>query len=223
MTIQVVIPIWKRPEVTKLCFDYLQSMITMLPQHKFKVLCVISEPEYVEVCDAYGFEVVAFKNDPLGEKINSGIKHALEGHWDYLMTMNSDSVVNPKLFFDYYDELFGKVDFFGVSRVTYVNYYTDEAVDFEYHFSLLGVARCMSRALVERFFAELGCVYEPFRNKGLDDSVLSNSRKLNVKPTFVNYAGQLVYDIKSDVNIHPWEKFADKGVKVENELCCKVG
>jgi hypothetical protein len=223
MNIQIVIPIWKRPEVTKVCFDYLSSMIAMLPQHEFNVLCVISEPEYKEMCNRYGFDFVAYKNEPLGEKINFGIKTALERNtWDYLMTMNSDSVINPKLFFEYYDSLFDK-DFFGVSRVTYVNYYTDEAVDFEYHFSILGVARCMSRKMVERMFNELGEVYESSRNRGLDDSVLYNSRKLNILPHFVQYDGQLVYDIKSDVNIHPWEKFAERGIKVTNELCCKVG
>jgi hypothetical protein len=223
MKIQIVIPLYRRHDVTRVCFDYLQSLITLVPQHEFSVLCVSDEIEYYELCRSYGFEHIAYKNDPLGEKINFAIKWALErNEWDYLMTMNSDSVINPKLFFDYYDELFGVGEFFGVSRVTYVNFYTDEAVDFEYHFSILGVARCMSRDLVKRF-DEIGGMYESSRNKGLDDSVLFNSRKLNVKPTFVQYEGQLVYDLKSDVNIHPWEKFADKGLKVTNELCCKVG
>jgi hypothetical protein len=222
MKIQIVIPLYRRHDVTRVCFDYLKAMIEAVPQHEFSVLCVSDEIEYYELCRSYGFEHIAFKNDPLGEKINFAIKWALErNEWDYLMTMNSDSVINPKLFFDYYDELFGVSEFFGVSRVTYVNFYTDEAVDFEYHFSILGVARCMSRDLVKRF-DEIGGMYEGFRNKGLDDSVLFNSRKLNVKPTFVQYEGQLVYDLKSDVNIHPWEKFADKGLKVTNELCCKV-
>jgi hypothetical protein len=222
MKIQIVIPLYKRPEVTKVCFDYLRHMIESLPQHDIKVLCVSSELEHYELCEAYGFEHIAFKNDPLGEKINFAIKWALDYEWDYLMTMNSDSVISPNLFFDYYDDFFGN-DVFGVSRVTYVNFYTDEAVDFEYHFSLLGVGRCMSRQVVERMFKEVGEVYEGFRNKGLDDSVLSNLRKIGVRPMFVQYKGQMVYDLKSDVNIHPWEKFADKGVKVENELCYKVG
>jgi hypothetical protein len=224
MKIQVIIPLWKRIEVTKVCFDHLKELIKSLPQHEFNVLCIVSEPEYMDMCMAYGFDYVAYKNDPLGEKINFGIKKALErSQWDYLMSMNSDSVINPKLFFDYYDRLFGFHDLFGVSRVTYVNFYTDEAVDFEYHFSLLGVARCISRKLVERFIDEWGCVYEPFRNRGLDDSVLTIARKMDVKPYFVGYEGQLVYDLKSDVNIHPWEKFAERGVKVTNELCCKAG
>jgi hypothetical protein len=223
MKIQIVIPLYKRPEVTRVCFDYLKAMIEAVTHHEFSVLCVSDEIEYYEMCQSYGFEHIAFKNDPLGEKINFAIKWALErNEWDYLMTMNSDSVISPDLFFEYYDSFFGN-DVFGVSRVTYVNFYTDEAVDFEYHFSLLGVARCMSRQLVKRMFDEIGEVYESFRNKGLDDSVLSNLRQVNVRPMFIQYKGQMVYDLKSDVNIHPWEKFADKGVKVENQLCYKAG
>jgi hypothetical protein len=222
MKLQIVIPLWQRPEVTKVCFDNLKELIASI-KHDVKVLCVISEPEYMDMCMAYGFEYVAFKNDPLGDKINFGIKWALErNEWDYLMTMNSDSVVNPKLFFDYYDDLFGVHEFFGVSRVTYADFKEGDAYDMEYHFSVLGVARCTSRKLVERFFNEVGEFYQGQRNRGLDDSVLYNLRKLNVKPYIIQYEGQLVYDLKSEVNIHSMDKFRKIGVPVENELCYKA-
>jgi hypothetical protein len=178
----------------------------------------------MDLCRAYGFNFVAFPNDPLGKKINSGIKYALEHYkFDYLMMMNSDTVINPRLFTDYYDELITKqVPFFGVNKVTYVNFYTDEAVDIEYMGSILGCGKMMSRALVERAFKERGKLYEPLLNRALDDTMYDNIMDLNVRAEFVEYEGQLIYDLKSDVNIHPWEKFANRGKKVTNELCSKA-
>jgi hypothetical protein len=193
-------------------------------KHDVSVLCVISEPEYMDMCRAYGFNFVAFPNDPVGKKINSGIKYALEHYkFDYLMMMNSDTVINPKLFSDYYDELISKqVQFFGVNKVTFVNFYTDEAVEYEYMGSILGCGKMISRSLVERAFNERGKLYEPLLNRALDDTMYDNIMDLGVRAVFVEYEGQLVYDLKSDVNIHPWEKFANRGKKVTNELCSKA-
>lgn len=183
----------------------------MCIEHEVSVLCVISEPEYAEMCDEYGFNYVSYPNNPVGTKINNGIKYAFDNYdWDYLMIMNSDSVIKPELF-DYYNPLFGKYDFFGVSRVTFVNFYTDEAVDFDYQFSILGVGKCLSRKAIEK-------VREPYKalDKCLDDTMYDNMVSAGIFPYCVKYEGQLVYDLKSDVNIHPWEKFAKKGKPVES-------
>jgi len=217
LKIQIIIPLWKRPEVTRFCFDKLKELIAAI-EHEVNVLCVISEPEYAEVCESYGFNCVAYKNDPLGEKINFGIKHALEHYqFDYLMMMNSDSVIKPELF-KVYEPYFKKGElFFGVNKVTFVNFYTDEAQDYVYEFSIIGPGKMIHRNVVEEM---RGNIYKPL-NKCLDDTLMDNVLKIaKVGGKIIKYEGQLVYDIKSEVNIHPWEKF--NGKKVENELCCKV-
>lgn len=215
MKIQVIIPIWKRPEVTKLCFDYLRELISSI-SYDVNVLCVISEPEYKEICDNYGFNHLTFSNDNLGDKINAGIKYSLIHYkYDYLMMMNSDSIIKPELFEVYKPYLEKQEKFFGVNKVTFVNFYTDEAKDYLYQFSIIGPAKMVHRSVVEQMG---GSLYKPL-NKCLDDSMMDNLRPF-AAGKIVEYEGQLVYDIKSDVNIHPWEKF--DGKKVENELCSKV-
>jgi hypothetical protein len=218
LKLQIVIPLWKRPEVTRFCFEQLQETIKAIP-YDVNVLCVISEPEYGLMCDSFGFNFIHYKNDTVGEKINAGIKYALQNYqWDYIMMMNSDSVVKPELFEVYKPLMEAKEKFFGVNRVTFVNFYTDEAVDFTYEFSLIGPAKMIHRSVVQ----EMGGNCYKHLNRCLDDTLMDNILKTcKIGGKIVNYEGQLVYDIKSNVNIHPWEKFKN-GKKVENELCSKA-
>jgi hypothetical protein len=204
--------LWKRPEVTKFCFDELKKLIAE-SKHELKVLCVISEDDYIKVCEDYGFNWIYADNNPLGEKINKGIRHALKSKWDYLMMMNSDSVIKTKLIDEVYQSFFENKDsFFGVSSVTYVNFHTKEARLFEYEYSVLGVGKCIRRDVVELLN---GSLYRSELNKCLDDTMIDNLMKVKVFPKIVRYTGMLAMDFKSEVNIWPWEKFKDRGKVVE--------
>lgn len=212
MKIQVVIPLWKRPEVTKFCFDELKKLIAET-KHELRVLCVISESEYIKVCDSYGFNWIYADNNPLGAKINKGLKRALEfKDWEYLMMMNSDDVIKAELIDKYYQPFFdSKEKFFGISSVTYVNFYTNEARQFDYEYSVLGIGKCIRRDVVEELN---GALYRPELNKCLDDTMMDNLMRIKVYPRMVRYEGMLAMDFKSEVNIWPWEKFKDKGKAV---------
>jgi hypothetical protein len=212
LRIQVVIPLWKRPEVTKFCFDELKKLIAET-KHEMRVLCVISEGEYIPVCDSYGFIWMYADNNPLGEKINKGIRHALQSKWDYLMMMNSDDVIKSKLIDVYYQPFFEKQEkFFGLNTVTYVNFYTNEAREVNYGYAILGIGKCVRRDVVEEM---KGNLYPSDKNKMLDDNMFDRMLKVKAFPRTVAYEGQLAMDFKSDTNIWPWAHFTKKGKAVE--------
>lgn len=193
-------------------------------KHEIGVLCVISETEYIEVCNQFGFDWVFAPNDPLGDKINTGIKKALTYKPDYIMTMNSDSVIKAELLDVWYQPHFDKMEeFFGVDTVTFINSETNEAREFFYEFTILGVGKCMRADVVERCFKVLGELYRAKLNKCLDNTMMDNLMRIKCFPKMVKYKGQLVFDIKSDVNIWPWKFFENKGKKVEPELCYTQG
>lgn len=211
MKIRIVIPLWKRQEVTRFCFDGLKKLIAET-EYEIGVTCVLSEPEYVKMCDEYDFGWVYHKNEPLGEKINAGIKNALKHKFDYLMMMNSDDIIKAELLNKYYKPFFESLTpFFGISKVTYVKFGTEEAREFNYDYSVLGIGKCIRRDVVELLG---GALYRPDLNRCLDDTMMDNLMKVRVYPTIVRYEGQLAMDFKSDVNIWPWEKFENKGKKV---------
>jgi hypothetical protein len=223
LKIQAVIPLWKRYEITKFCFKHLQILIAEA-KHEIDVLCVISEPEYIPICNSFGFKWVYAENDPLGAKINVGVKKALSYKPDYIMTMNSDSVVKSELLNVWYQPSIDKrEEFFGVDTVTFLDSKTNDARDYTYDFSILGVAKMIRADIVERCLNEFGKLYEPHRNRGLDDTMMDNLVKLmKCSPHMIKYKGQLVYDVKSDVNIWSFEHFQNRGKKVESKLCYKV-
>lgn len=208
MRIRILIPLWKRPEVTRFCFDN----IVKSDKHKIDVSCVISEREYIKVCEEYGFSWVWAENEPVGKKINVGIKHTLKFPYDYLMMMNSDDIIDKKLIDEVYEPFFESLNpFFGINRVTYVNFYTKEARDFTYECSILGIGKCIRKDVIKNLKGEL---YRNDLSRGLDDTMMDTLIKNDVWPTTVEYKGQLAWDFKSEVNIHSWEKFKDRGVEV---------
>lgn len=208
MKIRIVIPLWKRPLVTRFCFEGLKKLM-LEADHELSVTCIISEKYYETVCIAYGFDYLYAENNPLGEKINKGIKHALKFQWDYLMIMNSDDIIKAELLNKYYQPFFESLNpYFGIDKVTYVNFETKEAREIKYDFTVLGIGKCIRRDVVEQF---KGNLYEPQRNKGLDDSMMDRMIYAKISPTFVQYEGQLAMDFKSETNIWPWEHFQNKG------------
>lgn len=181
-------------------------------KHDIKVSCVLSEPEFIPMCNEFGFNWCFELNEPVGRKINTGIKSTLKYKYDYLMMMNSDDVVDVDLIDKYYDPFFeSQNQFFGIDKVTYVNFYTNEAREFEYEYTVLGIAKCIHRRAVDTMKGDL---YRPEFNRGLDDSMMDRLINEGIYPSFVKYEGQLAMDFKSDVNIWPWEKFKDQGKKV---------
>jgi len=204
-------PLWKRPEVTKFCFDGMLRLIAS-SKHEIDVTCVLSETEFIPICEEYGFDWIFENNLPLGKKINSGIKSTLKLEYDYLMMMNSDDIIETELLDNYYDQFIErKTQLFGINRVTYVNFYTHEAREVSYDYSLLGIAKMIHRNTVEQFNGEL---YPAGLNKSLDDNMLYSMTKAKIFPDLVKYDGMLAMDFKSEVNIWPWEKFKHKGEKV---------
>lgn len=211
MKIRVLIPLWRRPEVTDFCFDGLDKLISE-SKHEIKVSCVLSDDTYIDVVEARGYDWVFSRNLPLGDKINAGVRSTLKFEYDYLMMMNSDNIVKSELIDKVYDPFFESMNpFFGIDRVTYVKFGTTEARNVTYDFSVLGIAKMISRETVDKFN---GFIYEGSRSKGMDDSMMDKFIRAKISPTFVKYEGDLAFDFKSEVNIHPWEKFVNKGEAV---------
>lgn len=184
-------------------------------KHEIDVTCVISEESYIEVCNSYGFNWVYADNEPVGKKINAGIKHTLKEPYDYLMMMNSDDIIDKKLIDEVYDPFFESLNpFFGIDRVTFVNFKTKEARDLVHEFSILGIGKCIRKDCVKRAFNDLGELYVDKLNRGLDDTMMDNLIRLGIWPTVVKYEGQMAWDFKSETNIHKWEEFENRGTEV---------
>jgi hypothetical protein len=63
-----------------------------------------------------------------------------------------------------------------------------------------------------------GNLYRPELNKCLDHTMMDVMIAHKFYPEIVKYEGELAMDFKSEVNIHPWEKFQNMGKDVTSTI-----
>ena len=156
MKILMMVPLWKRPDIVRLFIEHM-----LKPKYANLVpLFILSNEdptlhELVRMTE--GFKRFFYKNEPLGEKKNAGMLHALTMQWDYYMDMGSDNIWTENLW-DLYKPYFDKrAEYFGVKNHHVLNYYEDIAYFLpDYHIdawdkvTALGVGRCIRRDVVEK-------------------------------------------------------------------------
>jgi len=210
--ILIYLAVWKRPQITELCFLGIQRL-----RRSFNVeaLAVISEEEMKPLCEKYGVHWVMYKNEPLGEKKNYGLRKAKEFDFEYLMEIGSDDLVLDDLVTDYLRNYIGKYEFFGVSDALIVD------TDFRVARRVLsktvyGAGRMISRSALEKMKWTL---WANSANRGLDQNSVFNARRNNInyhltKP--LTYPG--VIDVKSRENIWKFNYFLGVEYDLEKVL-----
>jgi len=194
--ILVYLAVWKRPEITELCFRGVKR-IQQHPDFDIQALAVISEPEMIGLCEKYGIAWMMYKNEPLGEKKNAGLQKAKEFDFDYLMEIGSDDIVLNELLEDY-KKYIGEHEFFGIADAAYINSESGECRRLISK-STYGAGRMISRKALEKCNWIL---WNDRLNRGLDNnSVFALQRKgmvyQRVKP--MDFPG--IIDVKSQENI----------------------
>src|SRR5690242_11011768 len=86
-----------------------------------KALAVISEKEMIPLCKKYSIDFVEHENEPLGKKKNFGLTESLKKDWDYLIELGSDNLILNSIFDYYLPAMKSGEDFFGFTRVIYVD------------------------------------------------------------------------------------------------------
>lgn len=195
--------VWKRPHITELCFVGI-NRLKQHPKYSIEALSVISEESMIPLCEKYGINWVMYKNDPLGEKKNFGLKKAKEFDFDYLMEIGSDDLILNELLDDYLKYI-GKSDFFGISDAAYINSETGECRRLISRHSTYGAGRMIHRSVLEKCNWTL---WGDKLNKGMDNNSVLNLQRKGIsytKATVMEFPG--VIDVKSQDNIWKFNYF----------------
>lgn len=197
MKILIYTPIYKRPEIVKL---YIQSLKRLLINYDLLVVVSPEDPFYWDIIDmlppdAY---IKCHKNKPFGAKKNAGIEVAKLLDWDYMMELNSDSIVNPRIFELYESYMQKKTPFFGLNNLFAVDYYTTECIFIpSYNEDMtFGSGRMLHRsALLDKLWVDE-------LNEGMDSNMRSRLLKSGVEETVVNNGEiPMIVDVKTDTSI----------------------
>lgn len=217
MKLLTFIPIWKRLEITRLCFEGLKRTYKEAPKgFEFQTVIAASNEADAALAESYGFDVVMCENKPLGRKFNKGLEYALEAYnWDYLFQLNSDDLLSTDFWGMFQDFFSKKLFFFGVDKVYFYDSESRSIREFTYAMGC-GI-RFIRRDIVEKagyIEKENGMRFELWDNHlngGLDhnstDNILSRAKMM---PHFARSKvaqRPSVIDIKSETNIHPFSEF----------------
>lgn len=209
--ILILLPIWKREAITKICLDNLKEL---QKDFNIEVLCVVSEQWAKVEAFKRGFKHVEVSNECLGTKMNRGVEKALEYEWDYFMNLGSDDIITKDLFKCYEPYFKDGLSMFGSTRLTFIDSQAKEAKTFDYGI-MIGAGRCIRRDVLKECVFKNGEVemYSKIQ-AGLDMD--SMGRFMRYSMTEIKNPFNSIYDIKSAVNIWAYKDF-NKGVKTDFE------
>lgn len=164
MEVTVLIPIWKRPDITRACFENLKRQQS---KFKFNVVVVGSEGDVSEnLTKEFGFTYLEFSNEFLGAKLNAGLKLCKGG----VVVIGSDNFLSDSAF-SYYDTIDqDKLIYSGV-KYAYIFSTKHQALSlFHYKgqsFKSIGVGRIYTKAIIK---ACIGKLWDDNKRNGLDTS-----------------------------------------------------
>jgi hypothetical protein len=196
--ILILLPIWQRERITKICLDNLKDL---QKSFNIEVLCVVSEQWAKQEAFKYGFKYVEASNECLGTKMNIGIERAMEMNFDYLMNLGSDDIITKELIESYKDLFYNNVPVFGPTKLTFIDSKAKELKTYNYGI-MIGAGRCISKDILKKTLRK-GDIYDKIQI-GLD---MNSMKKFDCSMVEVDNDFNTIYDIKSDVNLWTYDVF----------------
>lgn len=208
MKILVFVPVWKRPEITEICFMGI-NRLQKVPGFEVKGFAVISEETMIPLCEKYGIDWCITDNNPLGAKKNFGQKQALRHEWDYMIEIGSDDLLKDEVLTAY------KWDspVLGLMAFALINTETGSCKSIKTTVPKYGAGRAIRRDIAERFD-----LWEGGRNKGMDNSSCRILALNRVMQKGVKSEEPLSISLKSQENIWSYKGMPGTRYPLEKAL-----
>jgi hypothetical protein len=164
MELAVIIPIYKRHDLTELCFEHLSNQ---QKKYGFSVFITGSEGEVSEnLARKYGYEYLEVANNPVSEKFNAALSMA-KG-FDGVVVIGSDDFLSDDAFDIYYVQDISKPMIVGSSKINFYSTQYKELRELSHVNSItetIGAGRLYTKAMLERVNWRL---WPRNQNNGLD-------------------------------------------------------
>lgn len=206
----IFLAVWKRPEITEICFMGLSRL-----KKKFGVdaFAVISESSMIPLCKKYGVDWCMHENHPLGAKKNFGLTQVMKKNFDFLIEIGSDDLLKNEIMELYpFDR-----DVLGLRDFVILNSEDGECRRLTDRDAKFGVGRAISRDAISKF-GDVNGNYKIWGDRytsGLDNnSSLALASKGCMEKRFASIE-PLAVDIKGPENIWPFNK--NRGIHYDFE------
>ena len=207
MKILIYTPFWKRPEIVR---EYVKSVerLKKVSWIDVRIMAIVSpeDPDFRKIVDSIHelrkrFKYVSIfptRNTPLGAKKNAGLWLATSYDWDYLLELNSDSIVNCRLLDIYKPYMDKGVPFFGLKDLYVVDYATKETLFIpDYNSGMTyGAGRMMHRSIIR------GRMWNDELNEGLDDNCRAGLEKRGIPDCPIETDKPMLVELKTHTTIN---------------------
>jgi|SRR6478609_7612883 len=205
--ILIFLAVWKRPQITEICFMGLSRLKKKFGVYAF---AVISEESMIPLCEKYGVGWCMHENEPLGTKKNFGLTQAMKKDFDFLIEVGSDDLLKDEIFNVYpFDR-----DVMALKDFIMINSEDGECRRLRDRDAKFGVGRALSRKALESVKCSDG-VYRMWGEKhahGLDNNSSFRLASKGFLEKRYPSTEPVAIDIKSAVNIWPFDK---KGIEYD--------
>jgi hypothetical protein len=202
-TIAIITATYGRPDVTELFVKGIHRLRNAISETFPVIVTGDNHPAF----DDYDIEFYPQKNEPVSEKFNVSLRHAMKHNPRHIMIMGSDNLILNEQFTDLIKHKEG-VDYLGYEYVFFYSLSGDTMGQIKEQrssvgFNIVGAGRTMSYDLVERSMvrANKGLWYPP-KNRSLDNlmfnNISSHIQKAYSLPGFV-------VDVKTEENINKFD------------------
>lgn len=201
MKLLIYLAVWKRPEITEICFMGI-ARLRGLGIHEIEAFAVISEEEMIPLCEKYDVKYCMHKNLPIGEKKNHGLREAMSIDFEYMVQIGSDDLLKNEFlsFYPWDKHVMGLNDFI------IINSETGGCRRLSCSISSFGTGLSIRKDVIEK----CGDLWHPDKNRGLDRSLCYTLAKNGFMEHRYSRAEPLSVDIKSKVNISPYSSIGTK-------------
>ena len=197
----MVVPIWKRPELTQIFIEQLRRL-----KEKHNILSIVVASEGQRFMKTH---VIDRPNFPLGEKINSGIKEAMRIGCSHVLLLGSDDFMSDSLVEFYIRQ--AKESRFQMVGLLDCYFYDTQSKSFTYWSGydgersgeLVGAGKLISRDVLDLCNGNL---FVSAQNRALDASMSVQLSPFGIKTGRFrcSHIGPMV-DIKDSHNLTPFK------------------
>ena len=210
MKLIVIIPIYKRHDLTRLCFHHLKLQQKMFG---FDVLVAGSEGlDSRELTESFGFGYIETINDPLGQKLNA-LSHLCQDY-DGMVILGSDDFIPNKAWELYYSQDLTGLKIFGFQGCYFYSTKTKSMNYFKYTGTIktIGAGRLYTGDLVRKMNGKIWSDDQP---KALDTNASNRCGSVGAKEVILDQVTMI--DVKHSHNITS-HQIARVGAKVNTDI-----
>lgn len=194
----IILPIYKREEITSLCLKHLQYQSN---KYGVDVFVVGSEREKSKTfAESYGHTYLEFENNPLSEKLNAVLR--MTKNYDGVILMGSDNFISDSIIELYLSLDLSKSIYYGFDDLHFYELESQKlatkGVYYENKMSI-GVARLFSKEALKKADYRL---WRKEKNRGLDTCSFNLLCQLGIKNKVLKYTSEyFILDVKHELNI----------------------